>query len=326
MTELARRLGFESTEIDGLIKSSPDHQIARSALLQARKPDRYRYDREQFDILITRPPDLLADSIVKPRVRAGVPQTRTQKQDNGLLFLDYLHTDVEVTDTITSFFVRRCVYFAFFGKPAQNGLAPDGDLLMGDVPQLPLFVEEDEPSDSHVPTLAAASSSVPTRERQEELRGDGAQPREAQSMAPQQLSRSENEQETPDEDMSDQSSPRDESLSLRESNIKLAPINLATAPTYDSNSSTGPGDTDAISDYMRISIKADRPEQDLDEGPLIVVQQDALNDQKMANNSLQLTSPESEADHSSNSDGSPRQPALDAYLANYGEPRKSRNY
>jgi hypothetical protein len=104
MAELARRLGFKSTEIEGLINSSPDHQIARSALLRARKLDRYRYDREQFNLLINQivgcfahaipdQPDpsqeLLADSTVKPRVRSGVPQTRTQKQDSPLLFLDF---------------------------------------------------------------------------------------------------------------------------------------------------------------------------------------------------------------------------------------------
>jgi hypothetical protein len=33
IAELARRLGFKSPEIDGLINNSPDHQIARSALL-----------------------------------------------------------------------------------------------------------------------------------------------------------------------------------------------------------------------------------------------------------------------------------------------------
>ncbi|KAJ5678349.1 uncharacterized protein N7477_003982 [Penicillium maclennaniae] len=60
------------------------------------------------------------------------------------------------------------------------------------------------------------------------------------------------------------------------------------APIYNSNGSSGPSDTDAISDYIRISLKADRPKQDPDEGPLIPA------------------SPESEADNSSNSDSSPR--------------------
>lgn len=66
--------------------------------------------------------DLLADSIVKPQARCGMPRMRTHKQDSTLLFLDYLHADdMEVADMITTFYVRRCVYFAFFGKPARPG-------------------------------------------------------------------------------------------------------------------------------------------------------------------------------------------------------------
>lgn len=66
--------------------------------------------------------DLLADSTVKPRARCGMPRTRTHKQDSRLFFLDRLHADdVGVADTITSFFIRRCIYFAFFGKPARPG-------------------------------------------------------------------------------------------------------------------------------------------------------------------------------------------------------------
>lgn len=41
MAELAHQLGFKSREIDALIGSSPDHQIARAALLQARKPSQF---------------------------------------------------------------------------------------------------------------------------------------------------------------------------------------------------------------------------------------------------------------------------------------------
>ncbi|KAI1829420.1 hypothetical protein DTO006G1_9636 [Penicillium roqueforti] len=369
MAELARRLGFRSTEIDGLIKSSPDHQIARSALLQARKPDRYRYDCEQFDILVSqivscfghavpsqpdRSQDLLADSIVKMKVRSGIPQTRTQKQDNNMLFLDCLHAEVEVADTITSFFVRRCVYFAFFGKPTQHGLTLDGDQPMSDEPQSPLFVEEEEPSDSHEQTMHAAPSSVPTPDRQDGLQRDSVRPRGAgQSMEHLQQMRSENERdhlrrrrrrkvqirgltsrratereqepmewnlpstETRDEDMSDQSSPRDENLSLRETDLEPAPNDSALAPPYDSHDCTGPGDADAVSNCTRISFEADKSEQDPDEGALIVVpdQQDALDDEASANNALQPASPESEADSSPNISGPPGQQALDAYLA-----------
>ncbi|RHZ60740.1 DUF3723 domain-containing protein [Aspergillus thermomutatus] len=175
MAELARRLGFWSPEIEAIIDGSPDREIARAALLQARKPNRFRYDKRQLDTLISRIVDcfsaavpdqpeivheLLADSTVKPRARCGLPRMRTHKQDSPLLFVDRLHAEVGVADTITTFFVRRCVYFAFFGKPAQPGPAEGennretpGDR---DIPPLsPLFVGEDGPSAHDVTTMHA---------------------------------------------------------------------------------------------------------------------------------------------------------------------------
>lgn len=329
MAELARRLGFKSTEIEGLVNSSPDHQIARAALLQARKPDRYRYDREQFNFLIDQivgcfahavpdQPDplqeLLADSTVKPRVRSGVPQTRTQKQDNPLLFLDYLHAEVEVANTITSFFVRRSVYFAFFGKPTPHGPIPDRDQPMGDVPPSPLFVEEEEPLDSHEQTVHAAPSSGPTNDRQEEPQVDSVGPSEARpSTARQQPPRRTNardnlnrrrrkvhmrglasrpatereeEQEEPmewellntesqDHGTSDQSSPHSENLPLRESTIEPAPVDSAPSSSYDFHDSIGAGDSDAASDCTRISIEVNEPAHYPDEeGSIVVPNQD----------------------------------------------------
>jgi hypothetical protein len=42
---------------------------------------------------------------------------RTHKQDSPFLFIDHLHSSkVPVAETITTFFVRRCVYFAFLGE------------------------------------------------------------------------------------------------------------------------------------------------------------------------------------------------------------------
>jgi hypothetical protein len=362
MAELARRLGFKSTEIEVLINSSPDHQIARSALLQARKPDRYRYDRQQFDLLINeivgcfahavpdqpdRSPELLADSTMKPRVRCGVPQARTQKQDNALLFLDCLRAEVEIADTITSFFVRRCVYFAFFGKPTQHRLTPDGDQPMGDMPQSPLFVEREEPSDIHEQTVNTAPSSGLTHGRQEEPQGDGAGLSEARSsMARQQpttrreerdhlrrhrrkvhvrglasrpATEREEEQEVPmewevlntepqDHELSDQSSPHNEDLSIPGSTIELAPVDFAPS---------GAGDVDAISACTRISIETNEPAQYVDAEGLTVVpdQEDDLNNPTDANNALQPASPESEPTHSSATRGAPGPQELDAYLA-----------
>ncbi|KAJ5974842.1 hypothetical protein N7481_008549 [Penicillium waksmanii] len=165
MAHLAHQLGFRSPEIDGLLNSSPDHQIARSALLQARKSGRYRYNDQQFDVLVRRivdcfteavpdqpgpSRDLLADSTVKAHARSGVPQTRTHVQDAPFLFLDRLHADVDVADTITSFFVRRCVFFAFLGKPPTADPINNrrcgnlnADQRLEGVVESPLFVEKD---------------------------------------------------------------------------------------------------------------------------------------------------------------------------------------
>lgn len=197
MAELARRLGFKSPEIDALIDGSPDHQIARAALLQARKPGRFRYDAQQFDILASRivdcfaaaildQPDMvdfLADSTVKPRARCGMPRTRTHKQDSSFFFLDRLHADeVEVADTITSFFVRRCVYFAFFGKPARPGPnnSDQTEESPGGMSWSPLFVAEDGPSGDRRSAMQAAPPTEPSQQEREgpqqpRPRGDGEQ-------------------------------------------------------------------------------------------------------------------------------------------------------
>ena len=53
MAELTHQLRFKSPEIDALIDSSPDHQIAQAALLQARKPNQFQYNAQWFDILVS---------------------------------------------------------------------------------------------------------------------------------------------------------------------------------------------------------------------------------------------------------------------------------
>ncbi|PYH82469.1 hypothetical protein BO82DRAFT_401460 [Aspergillus uvarum CBS 121591] len=136
MAELAHRLGFKSPEINAIIDSSPDYQLARAALLQARKPYKFRYNPQQFNNLVKQIvdcftiaesyqpeiiTDLLADSTIKPRVRCGIPQTRAHKQNSPLLFLDLLQTEnTGISNTITSLFVRRCVYIAFLGTPLDQ--------------------------------------------------------------------------------------------------------------------------------------------------------------------------------------------------------------
>jgi hypothetical protein len=47
--DLAYRLGFKSEQIRSLMGRSPDREIARNALLKARKPDRYQYTEAVFE-------------------------------------------------------------------------------------------------------------------------------------------------------------------------------------------------------------------------------------------------------------------------------------
>ncbi|KAF5857601.1 hypothetical protein ETB97_005530 [Aspergillus alliaceus] len=162
MARLAYRLGFKSLEIERLLDRSPDRQIARAALLQARKPTVFRYDDRIFESLIdqiigcfsTAIPcaeetacELLSSSSVDNRTRCGLPRMRTHKQDSSLLFVDHLHSEkLKLSGTINSYFVRRCVYFAFFGKRlivSQDGHHEPGFDIDSELPRPPLFIQDE---------------------------------------------------------------------------------------------------------------------------------------------------------------------------------------
>jgi hypothetical protein len=110
----------------------------RSALLKAWKPDCYEYDDALFKayvrqiarIFLTAIPLLLeqlSSALVSdnPDVsgnRCGLLSKDAHKQDGKFLFMTALHTQRdEQGEGITSFFVRRSVYFAFFSKPEDVG-------------------------------------------------------------------------------------------------------------------------------------------------------------------------------------------------------------
>jgi hypothetical protein len=173
MAVLAQRLGFDSPHIQNLIRESPDRQMARDILLKARKPDRYQYPEDIFESLVTRICDCFSKAVSldhptspEPAMarelklkRYGLPHRNAQRQDSRLLFLDELHANNVPLDTkVTTLFVRRCFYFAFFGQlpealplsPAQTG-SPSSD---GSLPQSPIFVPDDR-------SLVPASSVVP---------------------------------------------------------------------------------------------------------------------------------------------------------------------
>lgn len=81
MAILAQKLGFNSPQINQLIEWSPNRQIARAALLKARKPDRYRYDSNIIESLIT--------TIAGCFPRSGRERHRNSPRDGRLELIVY---------------------------------------------------------------------------------------------------------------------------------------------------------------------------------------------------------------------------------------------
>jgi len=130
---LADRLGFESGEISALKQRSSDREIARNALLEARKSNRFEYSDALFESHIAQivgmfstatptrceraGPALVADDPNASGNRCGSPDEQAHEEDVKSLFITSLHNAREEQgETITSFFVRRSVYFVFLGK------------------------------------------------------------------------------------------------------------------------------------------------------------------------------------------------------------------
>ncbi|KAL5354471.1 hypothetical protein ACLOAV_000560 [Pseudogymnoascus australis] len=99
--DLAGQLGFDSSEIVAL-QQYPDAR-AMPADCSPSRP-----------LLVTSGPGL-------PKAqRCGIPRCRAYEEDRSSLFIDHLHDErQEQGEGITSFFVRRSVYFAFFGRPTK---------------------------------------------------------------------------------------------------------------------------------------------------------------------------------------------------------------
>ncbi|ELR06849.1 hypothetical protein VC83_03930 [Pseudogymnoascus destructans] len=130
---LADRLRFKSDEISALMRRSSDREIARDALLRARDQDHYDYNDGDIDSHVeqilglfatARPrntdqssPALVSDGPDAAGARCGFPDEEAHARDRKFLYISNLHADQdEQGESITSFFVRRSVYFAFFGR------------------------------------------------------------------------------------------------------------------------------------------------------------------------------------------------------------------
>ncbi|KAJ5152435.1 hypothetical protein N7492_009715 [Penicillium capsulatum] len=179
MAILAKRLGFQSPQIEQLIRQSPDRKIARDALLKARRPDRYQYNEEEVETLINKvtecflraspldhqlPVQSVGGRKTKKESRCGHPKTQAQLQDCQFLFLDQIHGDsIKEERKATSILVRRSVYFNFFSKlprPSVNGdtisISPNLDL-----PMSPLFVPNNRsPQDEGAEEIGVAGTGA----------------------------------------------------------------------------------------------------------------------------------------------------------------------
>ena len=178
MAALAQKIGFSSTRVTELLDCAPDRQIAREALLKARKPGSYRYENATFDSLVDRVVECFATAVAHEaspsselvvsrkqplQCRCGPPREHSQLADRRLLFLDRMHSkEASEEKTVSSFYVRQCVYFAFFGKHLalgvnQHHVATSPRSIRRGGPQSPLFVPIDNPpSTARYPNQPAA--------------------------------------------------------------------------------------------------------------------------------------------------------------------------
>ncbi|QGA15968.1 hypothetical protein EYB26_003635 [Talaromyces marneffei] len=167
MASLALQLGFDSPQIRRLIDDSPDRRLALEALLKARDRDQYRYD--SIDMLVNQivacfneaVPVEIRDrrasapfSTIPRQSRCGKPSLETHEQEQNFLFLDQIESQPS-DESVSALYVRRCVYFAFFGRPSETPPTPvDEDHSTRHSsphpPPSPLFVpEEHNPSNDH---------------------------------------------------------------------------------------------------------------------------------------------------------------------------------
>ncbi|KAL2829037.1 hypothetical protein BDW59DRAFT_142760 [Aspergillus cavernicola] len=158
MATLARKLGFRNPQIKAILKQSPDRQIARAALLKARKPDHYHYERGTFKSLVEQIAGCFALAIpheapsaapatgraIKLKDRCGAPQEQTQQLDRPHVFLDHLHSATVLQRNLSSLEVRRCVYYAFFGRPSSRTRTTPSGQSLDNEPLLPLFIPNGE--------------------------------------------------------------------------------------------------------------------------------------------------------------------------------------
>jgi hypothetical protein len=143
LATLAYNLGFECEEIHRLRSRNPDREIARAALLEARKPERYKYEEKNFESFQGQMADMFATAVelssdsASPTFfvdnsgeslqrRCGIAFDNAYKSDRECFFLKALAvSDHSGGKGVTSLFVRVSVHLAFFGDLVPSNTCRD---------------------------------------------------------------------------------------------------------------------------------------------------------------------------------------------------------
>ncbi|KAI9676517.1 MAG: hypothetical protein M1817_000675 [Caeruleum heppii] len=140
--ELTYTLGFDFKEIHRLREEDPDRVKVEAFLRQARPPEQFQFDEIAFDAEVQRIYATLKKiqprqlTVKRPSLsrrreeaplaqRCGRPFEKSHYRDRNSLFLRNIYNarHVETKDYVTSFAVKRSVFFAFFGHDsAVSGL------------------------------------------------------------------------------------------------------------------------------------------------------------------------------------------------------------
>ncbi|KAH6884966.1 hypothetical protein B0T10DRAFT_462662 [Thelonectria olida] len=146
----ASRLGFRSDEISRLVSLDPDRLVALRALNDARPPSEYEYGNTKLEEFISSITQIFQQAqrreSVGPRLpvfttsgvgeplprRCGRHYSRAYSEDRSFLTEDVFRRQIEKGNDITSLFVRKSVFNAFWGvddwEPVDNSGSGSGQV------------------------------------------------------------------------------------------------------------------------------------------------------------------------------------------------------
>ena len=144
----AKKLGFNFQAVTRILSQNPDKQAAKRLLLTARSPEHFEFDPAVFDSLILqvadalgharrrhvddREPQLTLSHFGEPVARrCGRQFSESYLRDRKFLTDDYFLRKVDRNTDISSLFVRRSVFWAFWGdwhQTSHSVMAPSVDI------------------------------------------------------------------------------------------------------------------------------------------------------------------------------------------------------